>query len=272
MNNPTGIPIFQDVLVKHILLFGVKSQLSVSVYEDETIEDLQLKGLRLIQKKEAFRFGMDSVLLAHFAQIRADAAVADFGSGNGVLPILLHGRNKGSVYYAFEIQEEAACLAERNVLLNGLEEKVHVFHNDVKHVSSILPNCSMDAVICNPPYGQPSSVLTSPNDRIAVARSQKADTLDCFFAGAFSVLKGKGKISLVYPAAQMLFVMEKLQQHHLEPKRFQLVYPTISKPANLVLVEAVKDARPTLHTLPPLVVYEEDGSLTNSMKSVYHMT
>ena len=30
----------------------------------ETLEDLQLNGLRLIQKKDAFRFGMDTVLLA----------------------------------------------------------------------------------------------------------------------------------------------------------------------------------------------------------------
>ena len=36
---------------------------------DETIEDLQLDGLQLIQKKNAFRFGMDSVLLAHFSHI-----------------------------------------------------------------------------------------------------------------------------------------------------------------------------------------------------------
>ena len=39
------------------------------LYDDETLEDLQLQGLKLIQKKEGFRFGMDSVLLAHFAQI-----------------------------------------------------------------------------------------------------------------------------------------------------------------------------------------------------------
>ena len=38
--------------------------------EDETLEDLQLKGLKLLQKKKGFRFGMDSVLLADFADIR----------------------------------------------------------------------------------------------------------------------------------------------------------------------------------------------------------
>ena len=62
-------------------------------YDDETIEDLQLNGLQLIQKRNSFRFGMDSVLLAHFADIGADDTVADFGTGNGILMFLLYGRN-----------------------------------------------------------------------------------------------------------------------------------------------------------------------------------
>ena len=65
---------------------------------DETIEDLQLNGLKLIQKKTAFRFGMDSVILADFADIRENDIVADFGTGNGILILLLHGRKKGKKY------------------------------------------------------------------------------------------------------------------------------------------------------------------------------
>jgi hypothetical protein len=73
------------------------------INEDETIEDLQLNGLHLIQKKNAFRFGMDSVLLAHFASIQPNETVADFGTGNGILIFLLYGRNKGKSYYALDI-------------------------------------------------------------------------------------------------------------------------------------------------------------------------
>ena len=68
------------------------------IRDDETIEDLQLNGLCLIQKKGAFRFGMDSVLLAHFADIKKTDTVADFGTGNGVLVLLLRGREKGNRY------------------------------------------------------------------------------------------------------------------------------------------------------------------------------
>ena len=245
--------------------------LPVSLLQDETIEDLQLNGLRLIQKKRAFRFGMDSVLLAHFAQIRPSDSVADLGTGNGILPILLRGRNKGKAYYAIEIQEDAAELAERNAALNGMKDCMTVIRDDVARAEHYIRPCSMDAAVCNPPYWQPDSALISPNSRKAVARSQDPDTLDCFFKSAFTILKGRGKLFLVYPAPQMLSVMNKLQKSHLEPKRFQLVYPFAGKPANLVLIEAVKDAKPMLHPMPPLVIYQEEGTLTNELKSVYHI-
>lgn len=245
--------------------------MNVVLNEDETIEDLQLNGLKLIQKKHTFRFGMDSVLLAHFADIRENATVADFGTGNGVLVLLLRGRNKGRKYYALEIQGEAARLAERNMVLNGMENSVKVICTDANDAGQYIEPCSVDSVVCNPPYGHPSSTLASPMKEKAVARNQNEQTLDHLFTGAFSVLKGRGRLFLVYPAPQMLYIMKMLQKHHLEPKRFQLVYPYVNKPAYLVLMEAVKDAKPSLHPMKPMIIYETDGSLTNELKSVYHL-
>lgn len=245
--------------------------MSVLLYDDETIEDLQLDGLRLIQKKNAFRFGMDSVLLAHFADIRENTVVADFGTGNGILILLLKGRKKGNFYYAIDIQEEAVELAARNINLNNMEECVRIIHADVINAKEYTGVCTCDAVICNPPYGHSDATLTSPYRNIAKARTQDAETLNHFLKGAYLILKGKGRIFLVYPAQHMLYLMKKLQEHHLEPKRFRLVYPSVDKPANLVLIEAVKDAKPTLHPQPPLIIYEKDRSLTNELKSIYHI-
>ena len=243
----------------------------VIIYEDETLEDLQLNGMQLIQKQKSFRFGMDSVLLAHFADIKENDIVADFGTGNGALLFLLKGRNKGKKFYAVDIQEEAAELTRRNVKLNHLEAIMEVIHADAVESARYIKPCSVDRIVCNPPYGQPAAVLCSPKKEKSIARNQDEQTLDHLFKGAFSILKGKGKIYLVYPAQQMLSIMKVLQEYHMEPKRFQLVYPYIHKPANLVLIEAVKDARPTLQPMKPLIIYNPDGSLTNELKSVYHI-
>ena len=84
-------------------------------------------------------------------------------------------------------------------------------------------------------------------------------------------MKGKGKLFLVYPAAQMFSLMTAIRESHMEPKHFRLVYPDSSHGANLVLMEAVKDARPLLQPLPPLIVRAEDGSLTEEMRKIYRM-
>ena len=256
---------------KHIPVLGEHS-MSEMLLDDETLEDLQLYGLRLIQKKNAFRFGMDSVLLADFAAVRNNDIVADLGTGNGVLIFLLYGRGKGSEYYAIDIQHEACDLVRRNAVLNRMEDRIGVINADAVDAASYIRSCSVDSVICNPPYGEPDASLASPNGNRAVARSQRTETIDHLLKGAYQILKGKGHIFLVYPAAQMLTLMKRLQHHHLEPKRFQLVYPYSDRPANLVLVEAVKDAKPMLHPMAPLIIYEKDGSLTNKLKSVYHIS
>jgi len=253
-------------------LFG-KNLLLKSIYlqDDETIEDLQLAGLLLMQKKNSFRYGMDSVLLADFADIHSNDITCDFGTGNGILPLLLIGRGKGQFFYAFEVVDDSAELAQRNVKLNHMEDRIRIIHDDVSEASKYLNSCSIDSIICNPPYSQPASAIISPNAKKATARNQKSDTLDIMFKSAFNLLKGKGKFFLVYPAPQMLFIMKKLQNYHLEPKRFRLVYPSLHKSANLVLIESVKDAKQTLHPMPPLIIYEENGHLTSELKSVYHI-
>ena len=61
--------------------------------ENERIDDLEFKNLKIIQNKDGFCFGMDSVLLSDFAKnIKKDATVLDLGSGTGIIPILLCGK------------------------------------------------------------------------------------------------------------------------------------------------------------------------------------
>jgi len=241
------------------------------VKEDETLEDLQLKGLKVIQKKDGFRFGMDSVLLAHFARIGERDHVADFGTGSGVIPLLLIGRNKGRTFECFEIQEEIAEMAERTMRMNDLSDRVHILHEDAAKAFEHLEGCSMDAVICNPPYGIPGTALSSPYNSRAIARNQDIHTMEGFLISAFRILKGRGRMITVYPAQRMLHLMNLMQKAHLEPKRFQMVYPDAEKPANLVLIEAVKDAKPMLHPMEPMILYNADRNLTTRLKSVYNI-
>lgn len=237
----------------------------------ERLDDLQLAGMRILQKESGFRFGMDAVLLADFARIMPRDTVADFGTGTGILPLLLRGRGKGSCFHAFEIQEDMADMAARSVKLNGLQECITVHALPVEQALSCLAPCTVDHIICNPPYGAPGTTLLNPSDTLRLARHQTQEGLTAWVKTAYRLLKGKGRMSLVYPVSRMLELMQLLDEVHLTPKRFRLIYPAAHKPANLVLIEAVKDAKPMLHPEPPLIVYEADGCMTPELKRIYNM-
>ena len=237
--------------------------------ENERIDDLQLAGLRILQKADGFRFGMDAVLLADFARVEARDRVADFGTGTGILPLLLMGRGKGAHFDALEIQPDMADMARRSMLYNGMEEKCHVHLLPVEQAMEAIPRGSLDAIICNPPYGVPGGTLRNPSQTLSTARHQSEEGLSAWYAMAYQLLKGKGRFHMIYPAPQMLEAMQALEKARLAPKRFRLIYPAAEKPANLVLIEAVKDARPMLHPMPPLIVYEQDGSMTPELQRIY---
>ncbi len=51
--------------------------------ENERIDDLEINNLKIIQNKEWFCYGIDSVLLSDFAkQIREGSSILDLGCGN----------------------------------------------------------------------------------------------------------------------------------------------------------------------------------------------
>lgn len=237
--------------------------------EGENLHDLQLHDLWLIQKDKGFRFGMDAVLLSDFCRTGEKDIVADFGTGTGILTVLLLGKNKAARIEAFEILPEMAEMAERSLRMNGQETRARVWSTDCGNAAEVLEINSLDAIVTNPPYGEKGRTLINPSPEKAVARHQEEDTLDKFFKAAYQCLKGKGKIFLIYPVQGMLSIMEVLKRHHLEPKRFRLIYPYADKPANLVLIEAAKDAKPGLLSMPPLVVYLQPGEYTDEVAEIY---
>ncbi|MBQ8162121.1 MAG: tRNA1(Val) (adenine(37)-N6)-methyltransferase [Clostridia bacterium] len=239
--------------------------------QEETLEDLGWRNLRIFQKKEGFRYGMDAVLLADFARMGRRDRVADLGTGTGILPILLFGRDKGDSYDVFELQETMADMARRSFEINGMEAFTSVHIMDVSDIPQKIPPCQWDHVICNPPYGTPGGGIKNPSETIALSRHQGEEGISPWLRSAAHLLRSRGRLSIIYPAQRMLELMTKMQEMHLEPKRIRLIYPRVEKAANLVLIEAQKDARPLLHTEPPLIVYGMDGQMTEELKKIYHL-
>ena len=70
----------------------------MTLYEDERIDDLNIKGYRIIQNQKKFCFGMDAVLLSSFAKVKRGENVLDLGTGTGIIPILLEAKTEGKQF------------------------------------------------------------------------------------------------------------------------------------------------------------------------------
>ena len=81
--------------------------LDLSLVKDgETLDDLQLKDICIIQKREGFRFGIDAVLLANFANVKKKHKVMDLCTGTGIVPFIIKGKKEPEKIVGLEIQNK----------------------------------------------------------------------------------------------------------------------------------------------------------------------
>ena len=242
----------------------------IEIRPGERMDDLQRNGLRILQNPQDFCFGMDAVLLADFAVLRRRERVADMGTGTGILPLLLSQNESTAHFDAFEWQPEMADMAARSVAMNGLEERIVIHATDFRSAWQVVGRESMDAVVCNPPYGKQGGTLLNDSSAVALARHETQATISDVAAACAALLRTHGRLYMVFPAPRMLELCDALRQHSLEPKRIRMVCSKLKKPPYLVLMEAMKNARPSLLWMPPLVVYHSDGRETAEMERIYH--
>ena len=111
--------------------------MKIKLNENERIDDLEIKGMKIIQNKNGFCFGIDSVLLSDFAkEIKNGAKCVDLGTGTGILGILLCAKTNLSQIIGIEIQEEVAEMANRSIILNNLENKFKIININLKEIKN----------------------------------------------------------------------------------------------------------------------------------------
>ncbi len=236
----------------------------------ERIDDLQLNDLHIIQSENGFRFGMDAVLLSDFATVRPREHVIDMGTGTGILPILMSAQRSDATFSAFEIQPEMASMAARSVRLNHLEERIRIYGEDMCNAASLLGYECAHLVTCNPPYGKQGSTLKNATQSITTARHEEALTIERWVASCAAVLRNQGRLCMVFPAQRLLELTDAYRQHRIEPKRIRMVYAKVDRAPYLVLLEGMKNAKPGLLWMPPLVVYDQEGRETPEIDRIYH--
>jgi len=216
------------------------------------------------------KVGTDGVLLGAWARVEHCRRILDMGTGTGILALLLSQKQSDCVIEAFEIQEQMAEMASRSVALNGLQERIIVHAADMRRAHEIIGREKLHAVVCNPPYGKKGGTLTSETEGISLARHEADCTIEDITAACAAVLKNHGRLSVVFPAQRLLELCDAMRKARLEPKRIRMVCAHADDPPYLVMVEAMKNAKPSLLWMPPLIVYHADGTETEEIAKIYH--
>lgn len=221
---------------------------------DETLDTFLQGKVKVLQKRKGYRFSVDAVLLSEFIRLKRHEKAIDLGTGCGVLPLLLSVTTADATFVGVEIQKALAELARRNVMLNHLEGRISILHQDFRDLRTRFPPGSFDVVFSNPPYRRRFSGRTNPSMEKAIARHEIEGTLDDLVSIASYLLAPKGRCYLIYPASRAIDLMVTLRKHRLEPKRLRWIHPRAEQEARWLLVEARNAPGVELHVLSPLVL------------------
>ena len=243
--------------------------------ERERLDEIGFGGLRLIQKPEEFCYGVDAVILADFASKysrKSFRSAVDLGTGTGIIPLILSYKTGIPSIQGVEVQDASFGRAARNSALNGLEGRVGFIHGDVKDYKTGWGKelqGTVDLVTSNPPYTAGSSGLTSSNPAKLIARHETTASLEDFMKCAAYILRDKGEFFMVHRPSRIVDICCLGRQYGLEVKELQFVSPNREGKPNILLVHMVKGGGREVKMLPPLYVYNMDGSYTDELLKAY---
>ncbi len=237
--------------------------------KDETLDDLNLDGIMVIQKRNAFRFGVDAVLLANFARVSKGAKVIDLCTGTGIIPFILAGKTKADFIMGVEIQEEMAEMAIRSTRYNRLEDRIDFINGDLTDINLLKTLPKVDVVTVNPPYKLKNTGIINENDKSAIARHEICCNLEDVIIASMTVLKDNGRMFMVHRPERLADIFCLMRKHRMEPKLIRMVCPSKGKAPNIVLVEGQKYGGTFLKWEPHLYVHEENGDYTEEINEIY---
>ena len=223
----------------------------------------------IYQNDEWFKFSLDSVLLAKFVTLNLRSKIIiDLATGNAPIPLLLSYRTKSSIY-GVEYQDAVYQLGLASVLENHLDEQIILIHDDVRNLRERFQGDSFDVVTCNPPYFKVSSdKYFNENKTKARARHEIDLKLSDVLGQTRYLLKSGGIFAMVHRTERLVEIIEEMRKFRIEPKRIQFIYPKIGEVSDLMLIEGIKNGKPGLKMLSPLVIHNVDNSYTDEVNKI----
>ncbi len=237
---------------------------------NERIDDLGRSGLRIIQNPAAPCFACDAIILADFCPLKPKQKILEFGTGSGIISILLANREPSCQIDAIEIMPPMAALAQRNISLNKLDKQINIKQNDLLMAADIYGKAQFDLVVTNPPYYANGCGKQNNDALFLAARSEVYASAMQIMQSAADVLKTGGHLAFIHRASRFNDIIYALHQAKLRVKLLRFIQPKPEQDANLFLVLAQKGGNCQSQILPPLIIYQDNGDYGQEMSAIYN--
>lgn len=210
-------------------------------------------NLSLIQETEGLTFGTDALLLAGYINGKYKLG-CEFGSGSGIISLLLLTRDKISSCVAIEVQEEYARLTKKNAELNGLDGRLTAVHSDIRDYT---PDCEFDIIYTNPPYMKTDSGKKNALEKKNIARHEVCGDIYDFCNQARKMLKFGGCFAAVYRQDRLIDLVDAMRTNKIEPKRITFVHADTHAEPSMAIVEGRAGGKAGLTVTRPLIIYSD---------------
>lgn len=191
----------------------------MELFENERLDDLGVNNLKIIQNEKIYCFNSDTVLLSDFVETKPSDIVCDFGTGSGIIPILLKGKRELKHIYAIEVQEVFVELAKRNIKLNNMENDITILKGDINTIVPSVLEKGISVVVCNPPYFDSTTPFRNESEEVKIARHEILIDLKGIIKNASKLLKTGGRFFMVHKVKRLNDIFKYLNEFNLKVKK-----------------------------------------------------
>ena len=235
----------------------------------EKLEDLQYNGYAIYQSTGLYRFTSDAVFLADFVEVKKSEYLVDFGTGSGIIPVLICAKKQVKKVTGIEIQKELIEMCQKTIEYNNLQDKFDLINCKIQHShKKILKH--PDVVVCNPPYRKVNDGEKSKLDSNKIAKFEVMIDLAEIIESARRNLKTGGRLYIIHRADRLTEIITCLKRNDLSPRKVQFIHSKPTSTAHLVMIEAISSGNCQVKVMQPLVLTDAEGNDSAEVKRIYN--
>ena len=220
-----------------------------------------------VYTSEEHRFGTDAFLLTNFSRYKEKDIAVEFGTGCGIIPLLMQKHRPPKCIYALDIQENAIAQLKQGIATSQAGNIIPICA-DLRELWEGAPLHGVDLVLCNPPYQPTGSGFEASNNSQRIARHGIFCTPSDVCKSAEKLLKFAGRLCICGRPERLPDYICAMRENGIEPKRLQFVSKNATDRPWLFLLEGRKGGNAFLQMEKPFIMYE-NGKLTPEADALY---